>query len=443
MIKLKKLGDNQKIILILLAVFLSMLLLNYLTPLIADDYSYSIIKSKKENDFIKIIDRQINHYFTWGGRSVAHTIAQIFLIIIGKPIFNICNSAMYIALIWLIYRIARPNETKEKPILLLLIHLLLWFVVPVFGQDCIWLIGACNYLWTTVIILFFIYQYTKKKEKKDNILNMLLMFLFGILAGWTNENTAFGLIIVTAGIIYISKRKHKNINKWQISGLIGAILGFIILIAAPGNYVRMEEFEGNDSIVLELIERTLDYSITLVKYLLPIILIAGILIIFNVRYKKKIHKEVYLYFIAAFFTVYSMVLSPTFPRRAWFGVIVFAIIGIIKLLYNTFDIDTKLSKKKIYKVVLTSISIIFTLIFCNQYIGTVYSINELKQVWEYRVKYINQEKEKGNLNIILETYSTKNIHSPQYGLMDIKKGKDQYMNKRIADYYGVKSIESK
>ena len=54
------------------------------------------------HSFIDVIEKQIQHYFTWGGRSVAHTIAQTFLLF-PKILFSIANSCVYLLLIWLIY----------------------------------------------------------------------------------------------------------------------------------------------------------------------------------------------------------------------------------------------------------------------------------------------------------------------------------------------------
>lgn len=80
-IKNIKLSKKQQTIIILAAIFIMMLVLNLLTPLLADDYSYGIGLDKTRIDsIIDIINFQVNHYLTWGGRTVAHTIAQCFLL---------------------------------------------------------------------------------------------------------------------------------------------------------------------------------------------------------------------------------------------------------------------------------------------------------------------------------------------------------------------------
>ena len=188
-----KISKTTQIKIYLIIIFLSMLLLNILTPLIADDYSYALNLNNEQLNGIKdIIEYQINNYLTWGGRTVAHTIGQLFLLL-PKIVFSFCNSFVYTILVYLIYKHAKLDK-EDKPLLIPILHLLMFITIPVLGQTTIWLIGSCNYLWTTTIIAFFLLQY--RKNEKDTKLKTVLMFLFGIIAGWTNENTAVGLIVV-------------------------------------------------------------------------------------------------------------------------------------------------------------------------------------------------------------------------------------------------------
>lgn len=318
-----KLSPNQQTIIILVAIFLIMLVLNVLTPLIADDYSYSFNKSlERITSFKDIIDFQFNYYyFNWGGRCVAHTLAQIFLIF-PKGIFSIINSILYVALIYLIYLHAKGINKNEKPELLVLIHLALWFLLPVFGQTCLWLTGACNYLWTMILILLFLLSF--RNNKNSSAFKIVGLFFLGVLAGWTNENTAFGLIVIALGIIiadrYIDKKK---ISKSQISGLIGVITGFIILIIAPGNFIRADELNDSTTFIVKMIKRIMDITSNLFTQTMPLLIITVILISIYIYNKERINKYVYVFLFGGILTAYAMTLSPTFPERAWFGAIIF------------------------------------------------------------------------------------------------------------------------
>ena len=69
---------TQKI-LILSIIFLSMFILNMITPLIMDDFNYTFGLNGRINSLLDNINYQSWYYSKWGGRNVAHTIEQFFL----------------------------------------------------------------------------------------------------------------------------------------------------------------------------------------------------------------------------------------------------------------------------------------------------------------------------------------------------------------------------
>lgn len=430
--RIKKIEAKTWIKVILASIFLMMLVLNFLTPLIADDFSYGLgVDQKRITNVMDIVNRMIDHYFGWGGRIVSHTFACTFLML-PKVIFNILNSAVYTTLIYLIYKISKGKNKEEKPLLLLGIHFILYFLTPVFGQNCIWLVGACNYIWTTCIILLLVYSILSKNDKKDSIIRLIAMFLFGVISGWTNENTSFGLITILSSILIIDKINKEKIPKWKISGLIGSIIGFIIMIAAPGNYVRSAEFVDNDFIIIKWIKRFIECTMGMGKYCTIFIAALVILITIYIFNHKKINKYVYGFALGAILSVYSMVLSPSFPERSWFGVIVFFTIAIMILLY---DIE-KISK--IFKPIIIDAIIISSFIYIVDFISLVKDINGLRMTWNDRIELIKNGD--GENPIILTPYYTNNTKNPNYGLADIVHDQNDWPNRDIARYYGQKEL---
>ena len=435
-IKNIKLSKKHQTIIILGSIFIMMLVLNLLTPLLADDYSYGLsLDNTRLNSILDIINFQINHYLTWGGRTVAHTIAQFFLLF-PKWVFSIANTFAYIALIYLIYLHAKGESKEHKPLLLLLIHLMLWFLLPVFGQTCLWLVGSCNYLWTTVIILFLLFQYRRSNLKKDSIKRIIGIFLLGIIAAWTNENTAVGLLVIILGLIIVKKVKHQKIKKWEISGAIGSLIGFLVLILAPGNFVRSQRFEDNTFIVIKIIKRAIEDTTVMLDYTLPLLILGIILITIYIYNRKKINAEVFLFMLAGFATIYAMILSPTFPARAWTGVIVFWIIACTQLIYNLDSIH------KIFKPIMIDSVIILSLLYITSFINAGRDVLGLYRTWEFRIDYISQEKTKGNKNIEIAPYYNGGTHSPNYDVADIGTSKDGWPNQDVAYYFDIKSIKA-
>ena len=429
-IKSKK---NQKI-LILVGIFISIFILNALTPLIADDYSYSFGKNgERITNLLDIITSQINHYFTWGGRSVAHSLAQFFLMF-PKWIFNLLNSAIYVVLIYLIYLHVKMNK-EDKPLMLLLIHFALWFLIPTFGQTAIWLTGSCNYLWTMTIMLLFLYL-VRKNSNEHSLLKNIAILLLGIIAGWTNENTSFGLITAIIGFMILEKYKHKKISNYQKCALIGNIIGFIILIIAPGNFIRETYFQDNTPFITKIIQRIIDNTINFVNYCLPLFICIVILISIYMYKNKKINYSFIIFLIASFFTVYSMILSPTFPPRAWFGVIVFSITAFITLLYNIYD------NNKFFRYIFYNLIIISSLYFISDYLLAFNDINNLQNTWKKRILEINQTENKEKIDFEFYNYHSSNSHNPIFGLTDLHTNKKEWPNLDIAKYYNIKSIKS-
>lgn len=433
-IKNIKVSKKQQTIIILVSIFLMMLVLNLLTPLLADDYSYALsLEDNRLSSLMDILNYQWWHYFNWGGRTVAHTIAQLFLPF-PKIIFSILNPLIYIALVYLIYLHIKGTK-EDKPLFLLAIHLALWFLLPVFGQTCLWLVGSCNYLWTTVLILWLLWLY-RKNQKDTSVWKLIGLFVLGILAGWTNENTAAGLLVILFGYIIIQKLiEKKKLTKIQIVGLLGVLIGFAFMILAPGNYIRNAEFKDNTFILIKLIKRAVEITLTAENYLFPIIIAFVVLVSINVYYKKKIEKDVWIFSVGGVATAYAMILSPTFPERSWTGVIIFLIIATLMLAYNLDKIN------KIYKIVIVDLCIVYSIIYIGQYISAAIDINNLRNTWEYRVKEI--EKLEKNDGIMFDRYTTYNTKNPAYGLSDLNDRNNQWPNTSIADYYGIKSIKAK
>ena len=427
----KKLSVENKTCLNLILIFLIILVLNILTPIIADDFGYSLNLDKERLRGLKdIINFQIVHYNYWGGRSIAHTLVQIFLYL-PKGIFNILNSFCFTYLIYLIYKICKNNQ-ENKPIFLWIIFLLIYFFVPVFGQNILWLTGACNYLWTTAIVIFFINLFLT--NKKNNLFLITIIFILGIISGWTNENTAVGLIVIISLIIITKRKENKKIYPWQISGLIGTSLGFAIMLLAQGNYIRKNSIIENLSLIEKIFTRFLNCTIGIFTYLLPfLVILISLFLILKIK-KQNLPKNCLIFIIGTFFTIYSMVLSPTFPKRAWFSSIIFLIIPIISLSYNL-ELSKKYLKK--FKILI----IIILALFIIDYKNLLVDINNLNITWKNRIKYIKKHQKDSNIEFSL--YETPNRKNPQYGQLDIVKNPLDWPNNEIEKYFSIKSISIK
>lgn len=430
--------DKIKTMLIIGFIYLSMLILNMVTPLIMDDYNYTFGLDGRINSILDIINYQQWFYFNWGGRNVAHFIAQFFLMN-DKILFNIINPAIYTLMVYLIYNLIKENK-KGDSLYLLLIHLALWFFTPSFGQSFIWLTGSSNYLWTTTIILIFlnIFVYLTKSTKKYNFIQILLFGLLGILAGWTNENSGASLVFILLIYIIIEKVIEKvKIHKIQWVGMLGTIIGFIIMIIAPGNYVRSSGFKDNSFFLIKWIKRALSITQDIEQYFIIMIGIVIIVLSIYIYKKQKINKKVWIFLIGAIVSAYSMIASPTFPERSWTIFVVYMIIICGTLLYNI------RINKMLKKIIIIDSIIILGVLFTNSYILTFKDSYHFYQIWQERKEKIESGKKKEIYNYEFEPIYTTQRQSASYGLGDLYPEEKNPINETYARYFGVKSIKSK
>ena len=206
------------------------------------------------------------------------------------------------------------------------------------------------------------------------------------------------------------------------------------MICAPGNYIRSVEFKDDTFIIIKIIKRALDITNNLENIVLPLLIVIIILISLKVYHKKKIEKELYTFILGGFVAIYAMVLSPTFPERAWTGAIIFFVITIVMLIY---DLDTI---NRLYKFILVDFCIILSIIYVGQYINTARDINYLRRTWNDRIDIINES----NKDKIFEfyKYETYNSKNPAYDLSDIGDDPEVWPNNSISKYYGINGIKA-
>ena len=116
-------------------VFCWMLLLNCLTPYLADDYTfaYAFDTGERLHSLPQLISSLVFHYHEWSGRVIVKFFAQGFTMF-PKLLFNVCNAGMFMALGLVLYKLAVGRRSQKADWLALaLIYAALWG-----DQPCIW-----------------------------------------------------------------------------------------------------------------------------------------------------------------------------------------------------------------------------------------------------------------------------------------------------------------
>ncbi|WP_221412112.1 DUF6056 family protein [Dysgonomonas sp. ZJ279] len=398
-------------------VFIFVFVLNTLYPMYFDDRIYSILKHGDTlifpETFIDILKYQYHHYFEWGGRTVAHTILQILLLF--DPLWqDIINSIVFVSFVFLLYKISNKNRSNNL-FVFLLIGLSIFYFTPRFTTDVLWMSGTANYLWTTFIIFLFIYPYyiySIDKETKENVSKTIFFLLGGVIAGWTNENMGSTMVLILVAYCFYYKRNKLKIPRWAISGIIGACIGCTLMILAPGNLVRAAlepKMMGMDAYnQLPFFDRIFTkvgvlLSTHYIEYILPLIIIYLILLILFL-YKEKENKNrkavlfnSVLFFIAGEVALFVTILSPMFPIRAYFGIIIFKIIS-ISVLYANISLKSvffRLSNILLFTILILACSL--------SYYRTYNALSLFSRTYNQREKSIIEQKEKGIEDIVVTT----------------------------------------
>ena len=258
---------GKKIILTVMILFALILSLNLLFPFMSDDYTFLYVwRGDYGSMFSGRIDYPLERienlsdvltslhslYLTWGGRMVTWSLAYFFA---NMPtlLFDVVNSFAYMALIVLITMLGTGKfslrELSAK--WLTLTFFLLFGASAMFCEAYLWLAGSVGYLWTALAQLLFLFFYVRFYKNRGVNRGALphtpagsvapctpVIFVVGLLAGQTNENAGALTILLAVGLCCKFKR-NGILAAWHVWGVVGAVVGYLVLMLAPGNFVRM------------------------------------------------------------------------------------------------------------------------------------------------------------------------------------------------------------
>ena len=441
---------------------------NYLTPLCADDYSYMYAFGHSERERITsvfdIFPSMYAHYFSMNGRLVTHFLAQLFLLF-GKSIFNIINTVAFLLFGVLICIHAKGSVKNIKAFSLLITYTLLFLFTPAFGESFLWVTGASNYLYGPIIILCFLLPYRFNYNSLSsysalrNIFYMFSMFVFGLIAGDTNENTSVAVLCILVIYLIFRIKKYKNIQLWSVFGFIGALIGCVFMLISPGTHKRLG---GNELFDIPAILKrfVLDTFYLLENFGFIFILLAIILAVYFIHFKNKSSKSnknkienklsfvkklystllfnidlFFVYFVLFLFSFYSLII-PGFPDRVMSGVLMFLIICIIYMYDKCIPI-IKNSNKKIFE---SFISIVLIIVCCGIYCNNIFEMKFVYNAYQDRISTIQYFKKNGDNNVKLPSISSKSKYSCYCGDGDLSSDENSWQNAGIARFYEIDSV---
>ena len=410
--------------LVLTLIGMLMLLLNLHTPLMMDDYDYSFSWATGERlaGIADIAASQAAHYRLWGGRSVVHFLAQLFLYL-GKPVFNLANTAMFLLLLLEMTMLAgKPGRVLDGRALLML-------TVPLFGTVFLWLDGACNYLWGTALALAPLVIVKSEREGgffDAGISHGWLAVPVCFLAGWTNENTACGVLAAVLLLTLWDRLRGRKVRAWRWAALAAQALGVAVMLLAPGNFARAGE-ASRRGMAMELVYRFAVTTYCLLRYAgIPALLTAAALL--AARRKEISVRNEWLCVLlgAVLLSAYALVGSPQISDRSFTAVLVLAVTALLAVLS---DLKPRPDRRSLPAIAVLAVCIV------GVSLGALQDVKMHEAAWRAQTDTIEAAAAAGETDVTISSVPQNSRFTMAITLED---SPDAWPNSTLGRYYGVR-----
>lgn len=414
---------------LLVLIAATMFALNAHTPLQMDDYDYSIswATGKPVSGLADVIASQAAHYRLWGGRSVVHALTQMFLYM-GKGVFNIANTVMYLLLLLEIYALAKPREKRFCWTLLLAEHTFLFFRVSFFGTVFLWLDGACNYLWGTALALLPLLIIPRLLEKESVALGVIGVPLC-FLSGWTNENAACGVLAAVFLLLADSayRRKRTPVSAWLC--LAAQAAGAAMMILAPGNFARASAY-AYDSMAWEIMKRLFRITLYTGVYagagLLAVPIVHGMGRALHVPMRNR---RAALLLLTALLSAYAMVASPELSDRSYTCVIALTLCALATLIG-----DMEAHVRALDAARLCALPLALFLLVYGGY-QAVREVGAHEAAWEAQTQKIEAAVQSGADEVKIASVESRSRFTMNIAL---EKDAESWPNSTLSKWFGVR-----
>ncbi len=418
----------------------------YMIPYFSNDYRYMLIQGTDVPvaSLSDIVVSQWEHYFYWGGRAVAHTIAQV-LLYFGKNVSAFTSACCYLAIIILCVSLGAgktPLACIKKLTLVpcVIVTMALWLCLRIYGEVVFMLVSSCNYLYTTCIVLLFLvpYRIAIIKDQMHGAVCGVLMFLLGILAGWTNENTGLAACVAVFGVMLWCHRQ-KRLRSWMILAAIGLVAGYLLLMLSPGNSARLDSMESGGFTFLSHLPSAIKiYFATLLTQLPLLFAIAYMcyrIIKGGALKQDKIGFYAVMWLFATGFISLSVMLgSPNFPNRSTAPFTIFEAATLVGLYFYAKEHEVVILPKK----AVIALSILCALYTIPTAINTLQGYYQAMLDGRARDFEIASQIADGKKDLVVKPFHVKT--SKYLFIGDVRAQKTYFANLLVQKFYKVHSV---
>lgn len=414
------------------------LFLNLLTPMTADDYFYacrlgyapdgSLMPVRRLQGIADILFSQKCVYMAHSGRIPVLATVQWFTLL-PEPLFDLCNTLVFLLLLWQITQLAEFRTTSRRALTLLGAALLIWQCTPAFGQDLLWHTGAVNYLWTMAASLTFLRFCLQPAPGRGPA----LLFALGLVSGWSMENQSAAVCCLCILCLISQWRQAQRLPRGTAAGTAGQLLGFALLMLAPGNYRRSAGYGQSGLIPAEFLSRLTQYTRALWAECGILILSAVLLTLILLVLDRRGAALPLRLLAGALLCHLSMAVSPAYPMRSMFGTEIFLICALLSCL-NRLDVRNLL---------LPVLCCLLGLAAAASLPPALSDLAQLHTLTETRGRYILEQRAQGDrvLTVPIAADAATRFN-PLWGdgLSDLMQDPANERNRALALYYDVDLI---
>ncbi len=418
----------------------------YMIPYFSNDYRYMLIQGSDVpvSSLSDIAVSQWEHYFYWGGRAVAHTIAQL-LLFFGKNVSAIATAVCYLSIVILCISLGSgrtPLECIKRLTLVpcVIVTMALWLCLRIYGEVVFMLVSSCNYLYTTCIVLLFLvpFRIAITDDRRHGVVFGLLMPLLGIIAGWTNENTGLAACVaVFAADIWCLRQKR--LRSWMITASAGLVIGYLLLMLSPGNSARLDSMESGGFTFIGHLPAAIKIYFSTLLTQLPLLAAMAYMVLRIIKsgalkYDKTGFYAVIWLFATGFISLSVMLGSPNFPNRSTAPFTIFTAATLAGLYFYAREHEVALLPKK----AVLALGILCALYTIPTAVNTVQGYYQAMLDGRARDFEIASQIADGKKDLVVKPFHVKT--SKYLFIGDVRAQKTYFANLLVQKFYKIHSI---
>lgn len=427
---------NKTAVLLYCGIFAFFLVINILTPYIADDFRYFYSfndKTQRIESLSQVLLSMRAHRYNMNGRLVAHTLVQILGMLPGW-VFDGINAAMFVLQLALLNKLGR-QEAPRSNLLLLGLFCGFWMFCPAFSQVNLWQDGSCNYLWSTVFALLYLQYFVREYMSGQSTGTKLDKFCFLCLSfgmGAYSETASSAAIFMAMLLVFLMLLEKRKCSPFWLVSLTIACFGYLTIYLAPA---QMRE-KGAEMTIPTLTANL----VTVARYywmlfgLLLCAFAAALILNLLIRTDRKRILLALVFFAGSLAANFIMMFAQYYTERSACGAFVYLMAAIVILLYPLLGIRK-------YKALLAlGLAILILVSIPALFAGTADIYSTCQQIRQNEA-YIYECRDNGILDIQLPMIVTTTPYSAAYSCKYLDtEDASIWPNYSMSYYYGVNSI---